>query len=174
MKRGQRSEGARSSTEIVATRGAEKPEWHYAPSRELSIEEQRSAIDDHERRFKAFIFGELDHRILADIDRMGAEVQKPDNIQMFVEMVAAGWLPPAPPKRGRGRPRKSPEERQTHPSEAAALLTVLIREIFEDYWGKRNHKRPSAEEIAAEYVGIRLKLVQTRKRRSKSRRPFRS
>lgn len=131
-------------------------------------------MEDFERRFKAFIFGELDERILADIDRMSAEVQKPDNIQMFVDMVATGWLPPAPPKRRRGRPRRSPEERQAHPSEAAALLTVVIREIFEDYWGKRNRKRPSAEEIASEYVGIRLKLVQTRKRRSKSRRPIRS
>ena len=124
-----------------------------------------------EAAFKAFIFVELDCRLSAQTAAMAAEVQNPENEQLLLDMIAAGWSPPPSPKRGRGRPPLDPEERRLLPSEAAARLALVIREIFKEHWGRWNRKRPSAEEIAAEYVGLRLKQVETRKKRGPARRP---
>jgi len=129
---------------------------------------------DHERWFKSFIFAELDRRRMAETDAMAAEVQAPENERIFLEMVAEGWTPPPPPKRGRGRPA-NPVARLLVPSEDAARTADMVRDIFWDYWGRRNRPyHPTAEEIAAEYVGIKLGRVKARKKHGARRPAFKA
>jgi hypothetical protein len=137
---------------------ADVPKWPQKPADEPA--------------FKAFIFAELDRRIWGEIAAMAAEAQRPENIERFLAMVEAGWAPPAPPKRGRGRPPVDRAVRQALPSEAAVRIAVMIRQIFEDNWGRRNLTRPSPAEMAAEYVGLKREQIETRLRRGKARRPL--
>jgi hypothetical protein len=122
-----------------------------------------------EEAFKAFIFTELDRRIGAEVDAAAALAQSHETAAMFEELVRSGWTPEPEPKRD-GR-EVDDAVRRFLPAEDGARLTMTIREVFEDYWDKWNRGRPSAEEIAAEYVGISLARVTTRKKRAKARRP---
>jgi len=124
-----------------------------------------------EEKFKSFIFFQLDRRLDQEMRLMADEVQRPENTELFIQMVAAGWSPPPAPKRRRGRPVKPAVERQLLPSEAAARLAIVIRQLFKEYWGRQNLKRPSPAQLAAEYMGLRVLAVETRLKRGKVRRP---
>jgi hypothetical protein len=123
-----------------------------------------------EAAFKAYIFAELDRRISAQTAAMADEAQRPENVAMFLEMIAAGWAPPTPPKHGRGRPPVG-VERQFVPAEAAARMAELIVQIALEEYHRRNLMRPSPAELAAEYLGLDLKAVAVRRKRGKDRRP---
>lgn len=129
---------------------------------------------EKEREFKEFIFAELDRRLGADMDAMALALQGGEAEAEFTKLVRAGWTPDPPPKRGRGRPKVHPVEREFHAPEEGARLVPIIRDIFNDFWGRRNRGRPKVAEIAAEYAGTTAARVTGRMKRANYRRPVKS
>lgn len=150
--------GQRTPPAWVAVRKSFAPDWNCP-------------TPESEKAFKLFIFSELDQRSAAEVDAMAALVQSAEARNRLAELVASGWTPEPPPERGPGRPKVDVIERQFVPSEDGARTVTMIREIFEDYWDKWNRGRPSAKELAAEYVGVRAAQVEIRLKRAKARRP---
>lgn len=128
-----------------------------------------------EATFKAFIFHDLDRREALATDAMAAVAQSDETLAMFLDMLrqTGGKSPDdsSAAPRGRGAPKTDIVERRLLPSEDAARTVTTVREIFEDYWDKWNRGRPSAEEIAAEYVGVKVSQVRSRLKKAKGRRP---
>jgi len=171
--------GEREPPEWVAARRTTCPNWSVN-------RRQKADAEAAEKAFKQFIFSELDRRIGAEVDAMAAVAQSDETAALFAGLVASGnapeperwkvvperhWVKAPVLGRGRGRPKVDPVTREFLPAEDAARTVTAVREIFEDYWNKWNRSDPSAEEIAAEYVGLKLEQVRTRKKRATSRRP---
>lgn len=150
--------GLRTTPEWVAGRQALRPKWFCRTPEE-------------EGEFMLFIFSELDRRIGAEVDALAAQAQSDETSALFDDLLQSGWLPQVEPKRSRGRPMVDNVVRQFLPAEDAARAATIVHEIFEDYWDKWNRARPSADEIAAKYVGVRLAQLQNRKKRATDRRP---
>lgn len=171
--------GEREPPDWVAARRAVCPSWSVNRSKKADAELA-------EKAFKQFIFSELDRRIGAEVDALASVAQSDETAALLAELVESDaapepetwkagpdgqWVKASVPGRGRGRPKVDPVARQFLPAEDAARTVTTVREIFEDYWDKWNRSDPSAEEIAAEYVGLKLEQVRTRKKRATSRRP---
>lgn len=148
--------GLRTPPQWVVARRRIRPDWNCP-------------TPEQEQGFKLFVFSELDRRIGAEIDALAAVAQSDDAARLFDELLRSGWTPELPePRDGR---EVDNAVRRFLDAEEGARLTVTIREVFEDYWDKWNRGRPSAEELAAEYVGISMSRVRTRKKRATDRRP---
>ncbi len=150
--------GQRKTPEWVESWMHLRPSWNCPQSQD-------------EEAFRRFIFMELDRRIGDELDELANAAQSDETATLFEELVQSGWKPSATPPRKAHRPKVDPILRQLLPAEDAARLVTTIREVFEDYWDQWNRGRPSAEELAADYVGIAVSRVRTRLKRGKKRRP---
>ena len=124
-----------------------------------------------EKAFRAFIFAELDRRIGEEADRLATHFEGAEAEAAIAAFLASDWAAQKVAKRGRGRPKVAEVERQFLFSEEATAIVGIIRDIFADYWGRRNRGRPSAVELAADYCGVPSSSVATRMKRAKARRP---
>lgn len=148
MKLGRLKAGQRKTPSWVAERMAERPAW-------------RCRNAEEEAMFMDFMLQELSLRVMMDGALKGS--------------VLTRHLNDPPPSDGRKKPWTV---KAFADAENGARAVVMIREIFEDYWVEgreagrqyRGHD-PSAEQIAAAYVGCSVEDVQRVLKRSKAKRP---
>lgn len=157
-----------------------RPAWTFEPPAGLNSlpHSERAAEFDRlraefEAGFKAFILMELERRLWAETDAAAADLQGASlslRAALLDDLIASGWRPLPPSRRSRGRPAVDPVEREFHPTEEAARGAAIIRDIFEDYWGKRNRPySPTAEQMAADFFGVDERLIRQRVTRGKRR-----